>query len=139
MSFTRGLTLPKGSSLHAVSADLHRAPLAGAVLGVVVKGPLASIVGTDLQSAPCPLVCCPHHGGKDATKGRGHTRRFGLKYCPAVVIETDRKTHAPGCTVKLADADHFDFFTTIGQEQVAYPFSQCERTFQVFLIRGGPI
>src|SRR5215217_9753250 len=106
---------------------------------MIVKGPLASIVGTDLQSAPCPLVCGLHHRSQDATKSCGHTRRFGLKCCPAVVIESDCKTHAYGSTVKLADVDRFDFFTIVGLEQGAYPFSQCERTFQVLLIRGSHI
>src|SRR5215218_2999543 len=68
LSFGGALALAKGAGLHAVAADLHRAPLARAVPGAVVEGPLASIVGTDLQPAPYPLVRGPHHGGQDMTK-----------------------------------------------------------------------
>src|SRR5215207_4242935 len=134
-SFAGALTLPKGAGLHAVAADLHRAPLAGAVPGAVVKGPLASIVGTDLQPAPYPLVRGPHHCGKDTTKGRGHTGRFRPEHQAAILIETDPETHAPGYAVELPEIGRFDLFTIVGQEQGAYPFSQCEHTLQVFLVR----
>src|ERR671921_764002 len=72
LPFVGALTLAKGAGLHAVPADLHRAPPAGAVLGAVVKGPLASIVGTDLQPAPYPIVLGPRHGAEDATKRCGY-------------------------------------------------------------------
>ncbi len=44
---------PVGAGLLAVAAELHRAPAAGAVLRVVVEGPLA--VATDLQPRPGPV------------------------------------------------------------------------------------
>src|SRR5829696_6882071 len=134
-SFSRALTLTEGAGLHAVAADLHRAPLAGAVPGAVVKGPLACIVGTDLQPAPYTLVRGPHHGGQDTTKGRGHTGRFRPEHQAAILIETDPETHAPGYAVELPEIGRFKPFTIVGQEQGTYPFSQCERALQVFLIR----
>ncbi len=38
--------------LVAAAADLHRAPVAGAVLGVVVEGPLAGVVAAGLEPRP---------------------------------------------------------------------------------------
>jgi hypothetical protein len=96
---------------------------------------LASIVGTDLQPAPYPLVRGPHHRGQDTTKGRGHAGRFRPERRASILIETDPETHAPGYAVELPEVCQFDLFTIVGQEQGAYPFSQCERTLQVFLIR----
>ena len=106
--------MPKGACLHAVPANLHRAPFAGAVLGPIVKGPLASIIGTGLQPAPYPFVRGPHHGGKDAAKGRRYTRRFWRERRDAVLIETDPKTHALDDTVEFADAGRCDRFTIVG-------------------------
>ena len=106
--------MPKGARLHAVSANLHRAPFAGVVLGPIVKGPLASIIGTGLQLPPCPLVRGSHHGGKDAAKGRGYAGRFWRECWEAVLTETDPKTHALDDMVEFADAGRCELFAVVG-------------------------
>src|SRR5215210_9329027 len=139
LPFVGALTLPEGPSLHAIPADLHRAPPAGAVPGAVVKGPLASFVGTDFQPAPDPLLLRPHYGAEDATKRCGCSGRFGLEHGASVLIEADPQTHAPDRTVELAKVGRFEHFTVVGEEQGAYPLSQRERALEVPLIHASII
>jgi hypothetical protein len=49
------------------------------VPGAVVKGPLVSIVGTEIQSAPNPLVRgCERMGPRDNLGSREHANRIFL-------------------------------------------------------------
>jgi hypothetical protein len=73
-----------GARLHGVATALHRAPVAGAVLGVVVEGPLAPVVAAGLQARPGALLHRAVDDRQQPGEGLLHAGRVGLEAGPAV-------------------------------------------------------
>src|SRR5262249_54881743 len=112
------VVVAEGSRLLAIAADLHRAPGARAVAGLVVEGDAAGLVAARLQPLPLVSWCELSDGGNDAPERAAGSVVLGSEHGSALVEPDAEARPAPRFLQRLRGGFGVRLDAVVGEEEV---------------------